>query len=132
MGVDIVKTVQVRLKMMREKSWSKDVIIAELEKIKVVSASDGKRLMNPITKTQRLIFEPFALSEDDLRAHVTVTPDAILYVLKVGRNLGSILTTKFTLDAASKSAVKNAPRARGTQKHNDLYPRPRTQHFSGF
>jgi len=71
-----VSEVQVRLKtMMREKSWSKDVIIAELEKIKVVSASDGKRLMNPITKTQRLIFEPFALSEDDLRAYVTATPD---------------------------------------------------------
>ena len=71
-----VSELQVRLKtMMREKSWSKDVIIAELEKIKVVSTSDGKRLMNPITKTQRLIFEPFALSEDDLRAYVTATPD---------------------------------------------------------
>ena len=67
-----VSELQLRLnKMMREKSWSKGAVIAELEKIKVVSASNGRRLMNPITKTQRLIFEAFDLSEDDLRTHVT-------------------------------------------------------------
>ena len=71
-----VSELQIRLKkIMREKSWSKDAVIAELEKIKVVFASDGRRLMNPITKTQRMILDAFALSEDDLRAYVTGVPD---------------------------------------------------------
>jgi transposase len=66
-----VSELQAKLKkMMREKSWSKDSVIAELEKIKVVYASDNRRLMNPITKTQRLIIESFALTVDDLRAYV--------------------------------------------------------------
>ena len=65
-----VSELQVVLKkMMREKAWSKDSIIAELEKIKVVFASNGRRLMNPLTKTQRLIFEAFHLNEDDLRTY---------------------------------------------------------------
>ena len=72
MALIAVSELQRRLrKMMREKSWSKDTVIAELEKIKVVSTSDGRRLMNPITKTQRLIFEAFALSVDDLRKYVS-------------------------------------------------------------
>jgi len=71
-----ISELQTKLnKMMREKSWSKDTVIAELEKIKSVSASDGRRLMNPITKTQRQIFEAFSLSEDDLRAYVSTSPD---------------------------------------------------------
>ena len=51
---------------MKKKSMSKDALVSELEKIKVVVMSDGKRLMNPITKTQRTIFETFDLSQDDL------------------------------------------------------------------
>jgi hypothetical protein len=31
---------------------------------------DGKRLMNPITKTQRTIFETFGLSQDNLIKYI--------------------------------------------------------------
>ena len=55
---------------MKTKSMSKDGLISELEKIKVVTMSDGTKLMNPITKTQRTIFEACNLSEDDLKAYV--------------------------------------------------------------
>ena len=55
---------------MRKKSMSKDAVISELEKIRVVIMSDGKRLMNPITKTQRTIFEIFGLSQDDLIEYI--------------------------------------------------------------
>ena len=53
-----------------EKSMSKAALISELEKIKIVFLNDGKRLMNPITKTQRTIFEHCGVSEDDLKAFV--------------------------------------------------------------
>jgi transposase len=51
---------------MKKKSMSKEAVISELEKIRVVIMSDGRRLMNPLTKTQRTIFETFGLSQDDL------------------------------------------------------------------
>jgi hypothetical protein len=57
----------------RRKAMSKATLISELEKIKVVQTSDGKRLMNPITKTQRAIFEVFDLNENDLKAYVNNT-----------------------------------------------------------
>ena len=57
--------------MMRKRSLSKDAVIAELDKIKVVMAAGGRRLMNPLTKTQRLMLESFGLSEDDLKEYVT-------------------------------------------------------------
>jgi transposase len=67
-----VSEVQAKLGvMMREKSWSKDSVIKELEKIRVVTASGGRRLMNPITKTQRLIFEAFGLNEEALKTYIT-------------------------------------------------------------
>ena len=67
-----VSELQVKLgAMMKEKSWSKDAVIAEMEKIKVVSAPDGRRLMNPITKTQRLILEALGHTENDLKAYAT-------------------------------------------------------------
>ena len=56
--------------LMKEKSMSKDAVISELEKIRVVVMSDGRRLMNPLTKTQRTIFETFGLSQDDLINYV--------------------------------------------------------------
>jgi len=51
---------------MKEKSLCKNSLISELEKIKVVFMNDGRRLMNPVTKTQRTIFEACGFSEDDL------------------------------------------------------------------
>jgi transposase len=55
---------------MRERSMSKDDLICEMEKIKVVITESGRRLMNPLTKTQRTILEACGLSVDDLKAYV--------------------------------------------------------------
>jgi transposase len=56
---------------MREKCWSKSRVITEMEKIRVVLAANGKRLMNTVTKTQRTMLDKFGLTEDDLKAYVT-------------------------------------------------------------
>jgi transposase len=72
--IALIATSEIQSKlgnMMRKRSWSKDAVIAEMEKIKVVSASGGRRQMNPITKTQRLILESFGLSENDLKVYIT-------------------------------------------------------------
>jgi hypothetical protein len=69
-----ISEIQAKLRdMMKDRSWSKDSLIAELEKIKVVMASGGRRLLNPITKTQRLIFDAFGLTHDDLKHYVSAT-----------------------------------------------------------
>jgi hypothetical protein len=41
-----------------------------MEKVKVVFSAGGKRLMNPITKTQRLILEAFGLGEEDIKLYI--------------------------------------------------------------
>ncbi|MDR0355207.1 MAG: transposase [Deltaproteobacteria bacterium] len=56
---------------MAEKSWSKDDVISELEKIRLITASENRREMNPMTKTQKLIFEKFDLDETDLLAYLS-------------------------------------------------------------
>ena len=56
----------------KRKKMSKNDVISELEKIKIILALDGKRLMNPITKTQRTIFEAFGLNENKLRAYANI------------------------------------------------------------
>ena len=72
-----VSEVQARLgAMMREKSWSKADVIAEMEKVKVVTATGGRRLMSPLTKTQREILEAFGLAEGDLKAYILGTQSA--------------------------------------------------------
>jgi transposase len=57
-------------KLMEDKCMSKDDVISELEKIKSVELSGGKRLMNPLTKKQRLLLEPFGLGIEDLKRFV--------------------------------------------------------------
>jgi transposase len=49
-----------------KKSLSKDSLISEMDKIKVVNVTQCRRLMNPLTKTQRLILEAYGISEDRL------------------------------------------------------------------
>ena len=56
--------------LMREKNLSKGNVIAELEKIKVIKTSSGKRLMNPLTKLQKDIFACFDLKESDIKEYV--------------------------------------------------------------
>ena len=57
---------------MKEKAISKDSVILELEKIKTVAVSESKRLLNPLTRTQKLILEPIGLEEDDVKTYVSV------------------------------------------------------------
>jgi transposase len=49
---------------------SKTSAILELEKIKVILTHDDRRLMNPLTKTQRFLLETLGLCEDALKAYV--------------------------------------------------------------
>jgi transposase len=56
---------------MKEKSMSKDAVIYELEKIKIVFMNDGRRLMNPVTKTQRTILELCGFSENDIKSYIS-------------------------------------------------------------
>ena len=60
--------------IMREKSMSKDAVISELEKIKTIAMSNNIRMINPLTKTQREIFEIFGLGEVDLKSFVSIKP----------------------------------------------------------
>jgi transposase len=57
--------------LMTEKSWSKDGVITELEKIKLVTIAEKIRGLNPMTKNQKLIYERFGLTEDDLNAYIS-------------------------------------------------------------
>lgn len=60
---------EIRKSKMKKKR-SKDAILSEMEKIKVVTVTGGKRLMNPVTKTQRMILEMFGIDEERLTKYV--------------------------------------------------------------
>jgi transposase len=71
--ISLIAVSQMGMKLadfMKEKSMSKDAVIYELEKIKVVTLADGRRLMNPLTKKQRLILEKLGLNYNDLKSFV--------------------------------------------------------------
>lgn len=55
---------------MAKHSVSKDAIIRELEKVKVITMVDGRRLMNPLTKRQRQLYGLVGISEEDVQAYV--------------------------------------------------------------
>ena len=55
---------------MKDNYFTKNSLIAELEKIKIVTLTNGIQLMNPVTKTQRTIFEACTLGEDDLSRYI--------------------------------------------------------------
>jgi hypothetical protein len=52
-----------------KQSISKKGLLAEMDKIKVIEATGGLRLMNPATKLQRDIIQAAGLTEDDLTAY---------------------------------------------------------------
>ena len=54
----------------KQRTMSKRGLISELEKIRVFVTTDGRRLMNPLTKTQRELFEAFKASEADLNTYI--------------------------------------------------------------
>jgi hypothetical protein len=53
-----------------KKIRSKDEILLEMGKIMVVTVAGGKRLMNPVTKTQRIMMEAFGIEEERLKTYV--------------------------------------------------------------
>ena len=55
----------------KQRTLSKHGLISELEKIKVLLAPDGKRLMNPLTKTQRDLLDAFKASYADMTAYIS-------------------------------------------------------------
>jgi transposase len=64
----IVSEIGIKLKdLMKKQGLSKNSVIREMEKIRVVIGAGGKRLMNPFTKLQRKILEPFGLGEEDVK-----------------------------------------------------------------
>jgi transposase len=52
---------------------SKTGLLTELEKIKVIAYSRENRLMNPLTKRQRLILTAFGLTEKELMSYASCT-----------------------------------------------------------
>jgi hypothetical protein len=56
--------------LIQKKSWSKNSLIRELNKMWVTTEASGKRLMNPMTETQRVILNRFGLGEDDFKSYV--------------------------------------------------------------
>jgi transposase len=71
--ISLIITSEIKLKcreFMKKNSWSKKNLINEMEKIRVIRKDNGYRLMNPVTKTQRIILDLFGLSEEDLESYV--------------------------------------------------------------
>jgi hypothetical protein len=67
----IVSEIGIKLKdLMKKQGLSKNSVIREMEKIRVVIGTGGKRLMNPVTKLQRKILEPFGLGEEDVKSYL--------------------------------------------------------------
>jgi transposase len=56
--------------LMKKKGWSKDSVIRELEKIRIVTLTSGKTLMNPLTKAQRNIFHAFGIGDEKLKEYI--------------------------------------------------------------
>jgi hypothetical protein len=56
--------------MMKKSGWCVDSVIRELEKIHVGVSESGNRLLEPVTKTQRIILEAFGLGDEDLRRYI--------------------------------------------------------------
>jgi len=54
----------------KQRALSKRGLISELDKVRVFVTPDGRRLMNPLTKTQRELFDVFKISDDDLKAYL--------------------------------------------------------------
>ena len=57
--------------LMRERGWSKHTITDQLDKIRLVTTTNGVRLINPLTKTQRDILAAFGYTPDQLDAYIT-------------------------------------------------------------
>ena len=54
----------------KQQNLCKRGMVSELEKIRVLITPNGRRLMNPITKKQRELFEAFGVEETDLKTYI--------------------------------------------------------------
>jgi cytidylate kinase len=54
----------------KQRTLSKRALISQLDKIKVFLTPDGRRLMNPLTKTLRELLRSFKVSDSDLNAYI--------------------------------------------------------------
>ena len=55
---------------MRGNRMTMERVMREFAKVRCVQGADGKRMLNPLTKKQREIYELMGFSEDDVRAFV--------------------------------------------------------------
>jgi transposase len=77
--------IQTRIgSLLKEKSWSKNTVINHLDKIRIVTTCDGGRLMNPITKAQRLILKHLSLTEEDIKDYILSNDPDSMYVSRTG------------------------------------------------
>lgn len=68
----VASEIDVKLtKLMNKKSWSKDHVIKEMEKIVVCMPGKGQTIIKPATKTQQIIMRNIGLSEEDLKRYIT-------------------------------------------------------------
>jgi hypothetical protein len=58
-------------KASKRRVLSKRGLISELEKIRVFATPNGRRLLNPLTKTQRDLLYAFKVSDNDLMAYIS-------------------------------------------------------------
>ncbi|MDR2353036.1 MAG: hypothetical protein LBF22_07705 [Deltaproteobacteria bacterium] len=56
--------------LMKKNGWNEECLIGQLEKIRLVISEDDKRLMNPLSKSQRHILEPFGLGETEVKKYI--------------------------------------------------------------
>jgi transposase len=61
----------VVLRDAEELCFSKRSALSEFEKVKSVTVQSGSRMMNPITKKQRLLLEAMGSCEDELKAYIS-------------------------------------------------------------
>ncbi len=54
----------------KKNDMNKNDAIAEIAKVRLLITKDGKRLVNPLTKTQKLIFEACGIDSDQLLAFI--------------------------------------------------------------
>jgi hypothetical protein len=55
---------------MKKNDWSKERLIRELERIRIVIMNNGKKLISPISESQKSMLEPFGLNDADLRTYI--------------------------------------------------------------
>jgi transposase len=55
---------------MKDHYYSTERVLKELARIRSVTVSDGRRLLNPVTKTQREILAAFNITPEDVLAYV--------------------------------------------------------------